>query len=61
MSIQEIPNDNLEFNQAAMNAWNSLTVLIDNEDDSLLYETPESFKEFYALIMTKLLEETEEE
>lgn len=61
MNVQEIPNDNYEFNEAAMSAWNSLTILIDNEDDSLLYEEPESFKNFYKAVMLKILDKTEEE
>lgn len=61
MSIHKIPTDHKGFDESAMNAWNSLTILIDNEDDALLYEKPENFKIFYTALMDKLLEKTEEE
>ena len=61
MSIQNIPTENDHFVEAGMNAWNSLTMLIDNPDDSMIYDKADDFKDFYEVVMIKLLEKTEEE
>lgn len=63
MSINNIPYQNNDFIEAAMNAWNTLSVYIDVEDTnkSVIYDNIKEFEEFYVLVMSKLLEETEAE
>jgi len=55
-------NDNVsstDFNTAGMNAWNSLTVLMDKEDK--LFDDLTEFEAFYFTVMEKLMsaEETD--
>lgn len=59
MSSKEIPN-NAEFMEAALSAWNTLSTLIDNQEPNT-YQNIEEFKDFYRVVIYKLLEETESE
>ena len=61
MSIQEIPTKTENFVEAGMSAWNSLTILIDDADDSMIYTNLSDFRDFYEVVMIKILEQTEEE
>lgn len=60
MKVLPVPTEDEDFVLAAMTAWNSLSLLLDEEAEASVHEDPESFKNFYMLVMTKLLEETEE-
>ena len=55
-------NDNVsstDFNTAGMNAWNSLTMLMDKDDR--IFDDLSEFEAFYFLVMEKLMsaEETD--
>ena len=60
MNVQEIPTNKEDFVEAGMNAWNSLTLLIDDGEDTIIYEDHSDFVDFYSVVMLKILEETEE-
>lgn len=49
-----------DFVQAAMNAWNSLSILIEPEEKSL-FENETEFKHFYTKVMERLLTDEAEE
>lgn len=59
MSSKEIP-DNKDFMQAALNAWNTLSTLIDDQNPNT-YKDLDEFEDFYRIVINKLLEETESE
>ena len=47
--------ENAEVIEAGMKAWNQLTVLMDDSPET--FDHPEDFREFYKLVMERLLEE----
>ena len=51
---------NTDFIEAGMAAWNALTKFIGSEENAV-YTNPEEFEDFYVIVMSKLLEETESE
>ena len=59
MSTKNIFKDN-DFIEAGMNAWNSLTVLLEPED-AKFFTSNEDFKNFYLVVIDKLLSEEVEE
>lgn len=59
MAIDNIFENN-EFMESAMNAWNSLTFLLEPEDGKI-FEDKEEFKSFYLMIIDRLLTEEVEE
>ena len=46
-----------DFNEAGMSAWNSLTLLLEKDEE--LFDDLEKFEEFYFLIMERLMSEEE--
>ncbi len=50
---------NRDFIEAGMIAWNTLSSF--TEEEYKVYDDIEEFSDFYKVVMTKLLEETEEE
>jgi len=55
-------NDNVsstDFNTAGMNAWNSLTVLMDKDDR--LFDDLSEFEAFYFMVMEKLMSAEEKD
>jgi hypothetical protein len=45
----------MDFNKAGMNAWNSLTILLDKDDK--LFDDVMEFEQFYFMVMDKLMAE----
>ena len=59
MSVQNIFKDD-DFIESGMNAWNSLSVLLEPED-AKFFTSLEEFKSFYLVVIDKLLSEEVEE